>query len=234
MALALEGLRVIDADARGDQHHLGPPGRGRPRSGQPGLGPFVGGLRRLARRAPRETARFTQDLSIRQRRPERAQRHRISTIQGKRQPHLRHRRTHVGGTSWRQRLGNPKGATDKPDRHCLPDGPMARWPDGPMGRRASWPRIAGLAHRRVPEHLFGRGRGRLLELRPDSRRIPSRASPAPAAAGIVSFGGRKFCRAPLRACVGEGGLEPPHPFGHRNLNPARLPIPPLARVTGQQ
>ena len=34
--------------------------------------------------------------------------------------------------------------------------------------------------------------------------------------------------------VGEGGLEPPHPFGHRNLNPARLPIPPLARATGQQ
>jgi len=31
--------------------------------------------------------------------------------------------------------------------------------------------------------------------------------------------------------VGEGGLEPPHPFGHRNLNPARLPIPPLARAT---
>ena len=30
--------------------------------------------------------------------------------------------------------------------------------------------------------------------------------------------------------VGEGGLEPPHPFGHRNLNPPRLPIPPLARV----
>ena len=28
--------------------------------------------------------------------------------------------------------------------------------------------------------------------------------------------------------VREGGLEPPHPFGHRNLNPARLPIPPLA------
>jgi hypothetical protein len=33
--------------------------------------------------------------------------------------------------------------------------------------------------------------------------------------------------------VGEGGLEPPHPFGHRNLNPARLPIPPLARATGR-
>src|SRR5262249_52024448 len=29
---------------------------------------------------------------------------------------------------------------------------------------------------------------------------------------------------------GEGGLEPPHPFGHRHLKPARLPIPPLARV----
>ena len=29
--------------------------------------------------------------------------------------------------------------------------------------------------------------------------------------------------------VGEGGVEPPRPFGHRNLNPARLPIPPLAR-----
>src|ERR1700722_8237251 len=35
----------------------------------------------------------------------------------------------------------------------------------------------------------------------------------------------------LRTSVGEGGLEPPHPFGHRNLNPARLPIPPLARAT---
>src|SRR3954453_10771442 len=33
--------------------------------------------------------------------------------------------------------------------------------------------------------------------------------------------------------VGEGGLEPPRPFGHRNLNPARLPIPPLARVTSR-
>ena len=30
--------------------------------------------------------------------------------------------------------------------------------------------------------------------------------------------------------VGEGGLEPPRPCGHRHLKPARLPIPPLARV----
>jgi hypothetical protein len=29
--------------------------------------------------------------------------------------------------------------------------------------------------------------------------------------------------------VGEGGLEPPRGCPHRNLNPARLPIPPLAR-----
>ena len=27
----------------------------------------------------------------------------------------------------------------------------------------------------------------------------------------------------------EEGLEPSHPFGHRHLKPARLPIPPLAR-----
>jgi hypothetical protein len=30
--------------------------------------------------------------------------------------------------------------------------------------------------------------------------------------------------------VREEGLEPSRPLGHRNLNPARLPIPPLARV----
>src|SRR5690606_2109491 len=30
--------------------------------------------------------------------------------------------------------------------------------------------------------------------------------------------------------VREGGVEPPRPFGHTDLNRARLPIPPLARV----
>tara|TARA_B100001250_G_scaffold92045_2_gene76616 strand:+ start:2646 stop:2981 length:336 start_codon:yes stop_codon:yes gene_type:complete len=30
--------------------------------------------------------------------------------------------------------------------------------------------------------------------------------------------------------VREEGLEPSHPEGHRHLKPARLPIPPLARV----
>ena len=33
----------------------------------------------------------------------------------------------------------------------------------------------------------------------------------------------------IKYLVGEGGLEPPRPYGHRNLNPARLPIPPLAQ-----
>ena len=33
--------------------------------------------------------------------------------------------------------------------------------------------------------------------------------------------------------VGEGGLEPPRPCGHRHLKPARLPIPPLARVDSE-
>src|SRR5580658_7920933 len=39
---------------------------------------------------------------------------------------------------------------------------------------------------------------------------------------------------PHRSCsaiffVGEGGLEPPHPFEYRHLKPARLPISPLAQ-----
>ncbi len=34
--------------------------------------------------------------------------------------------------------------------------------------------------------------------------------------------------------VREGGLEPPRPEGHRHLKPARLPIPPLARVNFEE
>ena len=34
--------------------------------------------------------------------------------------------------------------------------------------------------------------------------------------------------------MGEGGLEPPHPFEYWHLKPARLPIPPLARVDSLQ
>src|SRR5215203_4472569 len=33
--------------------------------------------------------------------------------------------------------------------------------------------------------------------------------------------------------VREGGVEPPRPFGHTDLNRARLPIPPLAPEAGQ-
>src|SRR4051794_25370388 len=33
----------------------------------------------------------------------------------------------------------------------------------------------------------------------------------------------------IQGLVREGGVEPPHPFGHTDLNRARLPIPPLAR-----
>src|SRR5204862_6274851 len=32
-----------------------------------------------------------------------------------------------------------------------------------------------------------------------------------------------------RLLVRKGGLEPPWPFGHRILSPARLPVPPLSR-----
>ncbi len=49
----------------------------------------------------------------------------------------------------------------------------------------------------------------------------------PPAGSPVNSPGKQI---PRSTPVGEGGLEPPHPFGHRNLNPARLPIPPLARV----
>ena len=31
--------------------------------------------------------------------------------------------------------------------------------------------------------------------------------------------------------VREGGVEPPRPHGHTDLNRARLPIPPLAQVS---
>ena len=56
-------------------------------------------------------------------------------------------------------------------------------------------------------------------------------APVGSSVEVGVFGLRK--RPSTRAfTVGEGGLEPPHPFGHRNLNPARLPIPPLARVSG--
>jgi hypothetical protein len=38
--------------------------------------------------------------------------------------------------------------------------------------------------------------------------------------------------APAWRLVRKGGLEPPRPFGHRILSPARLPVPPLSRSPG--
>ena len=61
-----------------------------------------------------------------------------------------------------------------------------------------------------------------------SEQLGERSVSIGAPGGQPAFGGCD--KAPGRTGVGEGGLEPPHPFGHRNLNPARLPIPPLARV----
>src|SRR3546814_10924289 len=39
-------------------------------------------------------------------------------------------------------------------------------------------------------------------------------------------------RPAARLLVSEGGLEPPRPYGHWHLKPARLPIPPLRRGGG--
>ena len=42
--------------------------------------------------------------------------------------------------------------------------------------------------------------------------------------------GRARWTAVIENCVvREGGVEPPRPFGHTDLNRARLPIPPLAQ-----
>ena len=41
-------------------------------------------------------------------------------------------------------------------------------------------------------------------------------------------------RGPFCRFVREGGVEPPRPFGHWHLKPARLPIPPLARAAASE
>ena len=51
-------------------------------------------------------------------------------------------------------------------------------------------------------------------------------------AGTGTFRGPCFrwCGSAASPLVREGGVEPPRPFGHTDLNRARLPIPPLARA----
>src|SRR5690349_3465903 len=58
-------------------------------------------------------------------------------------------------------------------------------------------------------------------------RRTSRAAPRPGhpLSGRPGLSSRELSRVAVR----EGGVEPPRPFGHTDLNRARLPIPPLAR-----
>ena len=56
---------------------------------------------------------------------------------------------------------------------------------------------------------------------PSAARRPGRKTPENAKAPQVR-------RPAGLSAVREGGVEPPRPFGHWNLNPARLPIPPPA------
>ena len=118
------------------------------------------------------------------------------------------------------------------------------------GRSAHWG--AGTALRALRDEHQGRDRagpgglrGRPARKDPPQRPHAARARPGPGASGAhrdlsreeAATGGSVRKAEVTALCgplVGEGGLEPPHPFGHRNLNPARLPIPPLARATGQE
>src|SRR6185312_2332389 len=45
--------------------------------------------------------------------------------------------------------------------------------------------------------------------------------------GWMSRHDRILCPCGLQKLVRKGGFEPPRPFGHWTLNPARLPVPPL-------
>ena len=94
----------------------------------------------------------------------------------------------------------------------------------PRGSRAAGaarrPRGAG----RRPARRRRRGRRRAA----GRRREPAGAPVPSSSRGARSTTGRGVS-GPVMWSVGEGGLEPPRPCGHRNLNPARLPIPPLAQ-----
>ena len=57
-------------------------------------------------------------------------------------------------------------------------------------------------------------------------RCPSHGTPPRTAPGHAKRAASEGCR-PFDG-VREGGVEPPRPCGHWNLNPARLPIPPPA------
>ena len=69
---------------------------------------------------------------------------------------------------------------------------------------------------------------------PDGRSAGYREGRNGGRRGSVELWRARISKCPLHCVVGEAGLEPAHPFGHRNLNPARLPIPPLAHESAAE
>ena len=65
---------------------------------------------------------------------------------------------------------------------------------------------------------------RPAEMAADPRSGPRRAAERPASLTCCDAGRCQYTIGMVR----EGGVEPPRPFGHTDLNRARLPIPPLA------
>ncbi len=97
-------------------------------------------------------------------------------------------------------------STDTPHKCGTPTRPDSKWPTGLRQRWSpAFTRSGCIAVRKRAAHL-----------RPSARPEP------------VEGAGTQFpCRAEARGkLVLEGGLEPPHPFGHQILSLACLPIPP--------
>src|SRR5664280_536755 len=73
-----------------------------------------------------------------------------------------------------------------------------------------------------------RSRGRSRSLRRRRRHFKLSSLGLPSARKKYSREVRLSQKSGDITVVGEGGLEPPHPFEYRHLKPARLPISPLA------
>ena len=80
------------------------------------------------------------------------------------------------------------------------------------------------ASQTLQDHNWQTGAPLIQELTPTAKPDKKRASPKIARTRTKRAGSN------TSLLVREGGLEPPRPEGHRHLKPARLPIPPLARV----
>jgi len=105
-------------------------------------------------------------------------------------------------------------AARTPCATCRQPGGAARSPAGPA---------TGLSREPVPLSRGGPVRWDALhcerDLTPDA---------GTTTAGTTTRNGPHRDHDEGRSLVREGGVEPPRPFGHWNLNPARLPIPPPA------